>query len=97
MSEAVMTETATEAELKRVKNELGNMQQQLQFLKQHSMGVGHTFAGMVRELLLALADPADTDQVNRAKKHAKELLRQWDLSTEQQGQPAPRPAENGAA
>ena len=78
-----MTETELQAEIKRLKGESGQAQMQLQMMKQQSMGMGMTFASMVRELLLALADPEDTEQVARAKKHAKELLRQWDMMQEQ--------------
>ncbi len=88
-----MTETELQAEIKRLKVDVGNLTMQLNYLKQQSLGVGNTFAGMVRELLLAIGDPADVDQVSRAKRHAKELLKQWDLMNEP---PPPQPQGNPA-
>ena len=97
-----MTETELQANIKRLEGEVGQKQMQLQMLKQQSMGLGYTFAAVVRELLLALGDPADAEQATRAKKHAKELLKHWDDMQDQQNAPPPSPSplkvvpENGS-
>ena len=86
-----MTETELQANIKRLEGEVGQKQMQLQMLKQQSMGLGYTFAGVVRELLLALNDRDDVGQEQRAKKHAKELLKHWDDMQDQQNAPPPAP------
>ena len=90
-----MSETELQATIKRLESEKQMQGFQLQQIKQQAMGVGQTFASIVRELLLAIADPTDTDGVERAKRHAKELLKSWDLMNEP---PTPPPAPpNGAS
>ena len=86
-----MTETELQMEIKRLNNIKMQLEMQANFQRQQTHGIGQTFAAIVRELLLAIGDPEDVDQVSRAKKHAKELLKNWDEMMEKQNQPPPQP------
>lgn len=84
-------ETELQSEIKRLTQAKEQAEMQLSFLKQQSMGVGYTFAGVIRELLLAIGDPEDAEGLVRARRHAKELLKHWELTVDQQSKQGPAP------
>ena len=90
-----MTETELQAEIKRLAGQIGQQAMELRNLKLQSLGMGSTFAGVVRELLLAMADPDDGEAVIRAKKHAKDLLKTWDQVQEANIPKPPEEVSNG--
>jgi hypothetical protein len=76
------TETEMQATVKRLEGENKGIATQFHMLRRGYLEVGSTFAGVVRELLLAIADTSDPEAMERAKKHAKEILRHWDAAME---------------
>ena len=77
-----MSETELQATIKRMQQEQQQMTQQFQMLQQGYFSVGNTFCDIARQLLLAIGDPDDKESMDRAKKHAKEAIKHWDLALE---------------
>jgi len=83
------SETELQAEIKRLQGQVQESQQfrfQAMQLEQGYLAVVSMFSALVRELLLAIADPDDVEALVRAKRHAKEALKQWDLTMDAKAQ-----------
>lgn len=77
-----MNETELQAQIKRMQSEMTQLQQQFQMLQGGYFSVGTTFRAVVQDLLVAIGDPDDKQEMESAKKHAKEIVKQWDMSLE---------------